>query len=265
MTETADRSDQAVSLSIEAGIATMVLSRPERANAMDAEFFRAVAEAFEEISADQSVRVVVLAGDGRHFCAGGDLRHPLFDDPDPRSRRRQIEAAYDVTSLMLDLDVPIVSALQGRIAGAATAMVLATDIRVAAASTVFSLDFVRLGLSPDMGVCYLLAPAIGTGRALEMALTGDLVDADKALAWGLVSRVVDEGRQRDVALDVAMQLVEHPRGGMGSIRRLIRSAPLMERAAGFDAEIASINRLIPSEDAQARLAAFRSRAQRGAS
>ncbi|HEY3486369.1 MAG TPA: enoyl-CoA hydratase/isomerase family protein, partial [Ilumatobacteraceae bacterium] len=237
----------AVSLSTEAGVATLLLTRPERANAMDAEFFRAVGGALEVVAADESVRVVVLAGEGRHFCAGGDLRHPLFDDPDPRSRRRQIEAAYDVTNLMLDLDVPIVSALHGRIAGAATAMVLATDIRVAAPSTVFSLDFVRLGLSPDMGVCYLLAPAVGTGRALEMALTGDLVDAEKALAWGLVSRVVEEGRQREAALDVAMQLLEHPRGGMGSIRRLIRQAPFMDRAAGFDAEITSINRLIPSD------------------
>jgi 2-(1,2-epoxy-1,2-dihydrophenyl)acetyl-CoA isomerase len=221
--------------------------------------------ALRDVAADESIRAVVLAGEGKHFCAGGDLRHPLFDEPDADARLPQIRAAYDVTEQLLDLEVPVVCAIQGRVAGAATALVLASDIRVAAPSTVFSLDFVRLGLSPDMGVCWLLTPAVGTSRALEMALTGDFVDAEAALAWGLVSKVVDEGRQREVAIETAQRLAQHPRAGMAAIRRLVRTAHTMPRAEGFAAEIDSMNSLIATADAQGRLADFRSRAGRGAS
>jgi 2-(1,2-epoxy-1,2-dihydrophenyl)acetyl-CoA isomerase len=189
----------------------------------------------------------------------------LFDEPDAAARRSQIQAAYDVTELLLDLEVPVVCAIQGRVAGAATALVLASDIRIAAPSTVFSLDFVRLGLSPDMGVCWLLTPAIGTSRALEMAMSGDLVGADTALAWGLVSKVVDEGQQRDIAIETARRLSEHPRAGLAAIRRLVRTAHTMSRTEGFAAEIDSMNSLIPTADAQGRLADFRSRAARGTS
>ena len=253
---------QPVTVSADAGVTTIALSRPSRANAMDAAFFDAMAGALDDVQEDESARVVVLVGDGRHFCAGGDLDHPLFDEHDPLERRRHIEAAYEVTARMLDLDVPIVCALQGRVAGAATALVLASDLRVAARSTVFSLDFVRLGLSPDMGVAWLLAPAIGTARAVEWAITGDLVGAETAREWGLVSRVVDDGDERRVAFELAERLTEHPRGGLAAIRRLVRTAPTLPRSAGFEAEIASMNALIPSEASQARLTAFRSRSTR---
>ncbi|MGD9995551.1 MAG: enoyl-CoA hydratase/isomerase family protein [Ilumatobacteraceae bacterium] len=265
MNELAGPGDDPISVSRDGAIATVLLDRPQRANAMDARFFESMSAALRGIATDESIRAVVLAGEGKHFCAGGDLRHPLFDEPDADARRPQIQAAYDVTEQLLDLDVPVVCAIQGRVAGAATALVLASDIRIAAPSTVFSLDFVRLGLSPDMGVCWLLTPAIGTSRALEMALSGDFVDAETAHAWGLVSKVVDEGGQREVAIETAQRLAQHPRAGMAAIRRLVRNAHTMPRAEGFAAEIRSMNSLIATADAQGRLAVFRSRATRGAS
>ncbi|HRE01431.1 MAG TPA: enoyl-CoA hydratase/isomerase family protein, partial [Ilumatobacteraceae bacterium] len=104
--------------------------------------------------------------------------------------------AYGVTERLLDLPLPIVCAVQGRCAGAALAMVLSCDLRIATESAVFSLDFVRLGLSPDMGVCWLLGSAVGIGRALDFALSGELMDAQRALDWGIVTRVVPDGGER---------------------------------------------------------------------
>ena len=99
-------------------IATITFTRPERANAMDRPFFPALSAALDDVRDARSARVVVLRGEGRHFCAGGDLDHPLFDHPDARERERQIVEAYDVTNRLLDLPLPVVAVVQGRCAGA---------------------------------------------------------------------------------------------------------------------------------------------------
>jgi 2-(1,2-epoxy-1,2-dihydrophenyl)acetyl-CoA isomerase len=261
MSETTAAVPAPVVLSVRDGVAHLRLTRAERANAMDAATLEALADAVLEVRALDGVRVLVISGDGRHFCAGGDLSHVLFDERDPARRLAHIQVAYRVTERLLDLDVPVVAAVHGRCAGAALALMLAADLRVAASSTTFSLDFVRLGLLPDMGLCFLLAPAIGTGRALELALTAQVVDAEQGLAWGLVNRVVPDGHHLDVALELADGLRRLPPGGLAAARRMVRTAPYQSRDSAFAAEAGLMNELIPSHDAQSALAAFRSRAR----
>lgn len=253
--------EPAATLAVDGEVATIALTRPDRANSMNAQFFADLGRLLDEVGGRSDIRSVVLVGEGRHFCAGGDLDHPLFDEDDDALRRAQIEDAYVVTQRMLDLPQPVVCAVQGRIAGAGLALVLSSDLRVAAESAVFSLDFVRLGLAPDMGVNWLLASTIGTGRALDFALTGDLIRAAQAHEWGIISRVVPDGEERAAAHALAVQLAGHPRAGMAAIRRLVRTAPFMDRAAAFDDEITTMTRLSASADARARLAAFRARAR----
>ena len=248
-----------VEMAVVDGIATIELARPSRANSLDPAMFTELSEALDCCATTDGVRVIVISGRGKHFCAGGDLDHPVFDADGPDERRRHLEPAYDVTTKMLDASAPIVVAVQGRCAGAGLALVLASDLRIASASATFSLDFVRLGLVPDMGVSWLLGQAVGTARALDLALTAEVIDADTAMEWGIVSRVVADGAQLGAAMDLARSIAEHPPGGLQAARRLVRSGPFAGRSAAFEQEISAMNELIPTTDAQARLQAFRDR------
>src|SRR5262249_6828156 len=158
----------------------------------------------------EGVRAVVLAGQGRNFCAGGDLTHPLFDETDGSARLAQIEDAYGITEALLDLEVPVLAAIQGRCAGAGLALALGCDLRVMATSATFGLAFGRLGLVPDMGLCWMLAPAIGGARALELALTAEVIGSAQAMEWGLVNRVVPDGAELGEARAWAEALVAFP-------------------------------------------------------
>jgi 2-(1,2-epoxy-1,2-dihydrophenyl)acetyl-CoA isomerase len=257
-------SENLVQVTVDEGVATVELNRPQRANCMDGPMFAAISSALDAVKAMPEVKSVVLCGAGRHFCAGGDLDHPLFSDDDRASRRRQIEDSYEVTSRLLDLPLPVVTAVQGRCAGAGLALVLGSDIRVASRSAVFSLDFVRLGLVPDMGVCYLLASSMGTGRALDLALTGELAPAERLFEWGVISRLVDDGDERAAAMRVARQLAKHPPAGMARIRSLVRTASYLDRREAFELEVSTMTELTASDDARAQLQAFRERARAAA-
>jgi 2-(1,2-epoxy-1,2-dihydrophenyl)acetyl-CoA isomerase len=248
-----------VSVDVEGGVAVVTMRRPDRANALGPELMAALKDALVSLRRRDGVRAVVLAGEGRNFCAGGDLTHPLFDEPDAWVRLAQIEDAYGITEALLDLDVPAVAAIQGRCAGAGLALALGCDLRVMATSATFSLDFVRLGLVPDMGLCWLLAPAIGGARALELALTADVVGSGQALEWGLVNRVVPDGAEGQEARAWAEALVAFPPGGLAATRRLVRTVGSMDRDRGFALERETMNRLIPTPDSQAQLEAFRTR------
>lgn len=253
--------DGPVRVGLDGEVAVVELARPERANCMDGPMFGALSDALDQVAETPGVRAVVLCGAGKHLCAGGDLDHPLFSDDDADSRRRQISQAYEVTNRMLDLQVPIVCAIQGRCAGAGLALVLSTDLRIAARSAVFSLDFVRLGVVPDMGLCWLLASTVGTGRALELAMTGDLMGAPQAHEWGIVTAVVDDGREREVAIERARALCAFPPGGLAAIRSLVRTAPFVDRHEAFRQEIDTMTELSATPDARNRLQAFRQRAR----
>jgi len=238
---------------------------PERANALGPALIPALRTALLDLRGRHDVRAVVLAGEGRHFCAGGDLDLPLFDEADPAARLAAIEEAYDITDALLDLDVPVVAAIHGRCAGAGLALALGSDLRVATASASFSLEFVRLGLVPDMGLCWLLPAAIGGSRALELALASDVIGAPQAAEWGLVNRVVPDGTHVDAATAWCRQLAAFPPRGLAAARRLLRNAPRLDRARAFEEERDVMNALIPTADSQDRLHAFRTRARQGRS
>jgi enoyl-CoA hydratase/carnithine racemase len=255
----------AVGVTDDDGVAVVMLQVPERANALGPALMAALLDTLGSLPRRGEVRAVVLAGEGRNFCAGGDLDHPLFDEPDPSARLAQIEAAYGITEAILDLDVPVVAAIHGRCAGAGLALALAADLRVAAASATSSLEFVRLGLVPDMGLCWLLPAAIGGSRALELALSGEVVDAGTAGEWGLVNRVVPDGTHVDAATAWCRQVAGFPAGGLAATRRLLRTAARLERPYAFQEEAGVMNSLIATADSQARLRAVRTRQTRGRS
>ncbi len=204
----------------EPGIRLLTLDREHRLNAMSGEMIKDLHTALDAVALDDSCRVVVLTGAGRAFCAGLDLHEPPTRDaapPDPgaleeeTARRRSPQAGLHVQQAIAslvpklrNLRQPVIAAVNGPASGGGMALALASDVRVAAASAKFNAAFVRIGLSGcDIGVSWLLPRLIGAGLSHELLLTGRFVESAEALRIGLVSRVVDDGKVVEAALETA--------------------------------------------------------------
>ena len=190
----------------DAGVAVVTLNRPERLNALTPEMMDELLTTFSALADDAAVRVVVLTGAGRGFCAGLDVR-----DDDPLGLDAEVEAIYaqqeKVASLALALRAlpqPVIAAVNGPAAGGGLALALASDVRLAARSAIFSVAFVRIGLSGcDVGVSHLLPRIIGLGIASELMLTGRRVEAEEAERIHLVNRTIDDELLMDAAHELA--------------------------------------------------------------
>jgi enoyl-CoA hydratase/carnithine racemase len=169
-------------------LVTLTLNAPERRNALSVAMRRALADALEEIEADRSVRVVILTGTGEHFCSGGDLAGMEVGSlAEGRERMRQ---THRLVRLMVQARVPIIAAVEGWCAGAGISLACASDHVIAGEGARFVASFGKVGLLPDLGLLHTLPLRVGQGRARELLLFGETVDASRALAIGLVDRVV---------------------------------------------------------------------------
>jgi 2-(1,2-epoxy-1,2-dihydrophenyl)acetyl-CoA isomerase len=174
---------------VAAGIATITLDRPAALNSLEATLKGELVAAFRQAARDPEVRVVILTGAGRAFCAGQDLKERLQPGPSPLDVEVR-ERFNPIVSAIRLLDKPVIAAINGVAAGAGASIAFACDLRVAAESASFVLAFGRIGLIPDSGASWLLPRLVGLGRATELMLLGDPVPAAEALRIGLVNRVV---------------------------------------------------------------------------
>ena len=229
------------------GVRVLTLDRPERLNAMSLTLIDELHDALDAIAADPEVRVVVLTGAGRGFCAGLDLVDLSPAAASTRSRdvpgRVQAGMALQqrIASLvpkLRGLRVPVIAAVNGAAAGGGLALALASDVRIAAGSARFNVAFVRIGLSGcDIGVSWLLPRWIGASRAFELMLTGRIVESDEAERIGLVSRVVDDEALMDAALDTARQICANSPTGVWMTKEVMWSQlEVGSLAAGIDLE-----------------------------
>lgn len=191
---------------VEAGIATITLDRPGSLNSLEASLKTELLAAFREAGRDPAVRVVILTGAGRAFCAGQDLTERLAPDPAPLD----VEVRERFNPLVMAirfLDKPVIAAVNGVAAGAGASLAFACDLRIAAEEASFVLAFGRIGLVPDTGMTWLLPRLVGLGRASELLLLADPLPAADAFRIGLVNRVVpgDElaAQTRRIALNLA--------------------------------------------------------------
>ena len=184
-------------VSRDGSVVTLTLNWPERRNALSVGMRHALADALEEIEADRSVRAAILTGTGEHFCAGGDLSGMAVGSiAEGRERMRQ---AHRLIRLMVHARFPIIAAVEGWCAGAGISLACAADHVIAGAEARFVASFGKVGLIPDLGLLHTLPARIGQGRAREMLLFGETVDAARALAIGLADRVVPAGQARAAA------------------------------------------------------------------
>jgi 2-(1,2-epoxy-1,2-dihydrophenyl)acetyl-CoA isomerase len=221
------------------GVLTITFNRPAMGNAIPPAAVPLLTELFRSIPNDPDVRVLLIRGEGKIFSAGGDIRNfqqTLEVAPDVRREdfRARLDRAIPLIEAFVALDLPIVAACQGGVAGAGMAYALGADIVLADESVNFLFAHQRLGLTPDGGVSYLLPRAVGERKAIELVLTAASVKAEEALRLGLVSRIVAAEVLQDEAMKLARRLAAAPQGVIRRAKRLVGAAlhrPLSEQMA----------------------------------
>lgn len=209
---------------IENGVATITLNRPDKLNAFDDQMIQETTAAFKQAGRDKEVRCVVLTGNGRAFSSGQDLAD-VMDRGGAFSIGDHLRHGYHkLIKQMIQLEKPIIGAINGIAAGAGCGIALATDIRIAADKASFMLAFSKVGLVPDSGTNWLLPRLIGQARAYEMAVTADKIPAETALAWGMINRVVPAAQLPEVAAAWAGSLAVGPTLAFGLTKRAMNHA-----------------------------------------
>jgi enoyl-CoA hydratase len=192
---------------IGSGIVVLTLALPDVRNAMTGELTAAWGEAVAGLKGDRSVRCVVVTGEGRAFCAGGDLGW-LASEPDatPDQLRDRMLPFYTTWLSLRALDVPSIAAVYGAAVGAGAALAMSCDVRYAGAAAKFTVPFAQLGMHAGMATTWLLPEIVGPAAARELLLTGRVADAAEMLRLGLCSAVYDDGELMDRTLEHARQI-----------------------------------------------------------
>ena len=238
----------------EGGVLTLTLNRPEALNSLNTELLAALAEALRGAAGDDSVRAVVVTGSGRGFCAGQDLKEELLGGA--QDIAGHLRTHYlPVIEAMRRLEKPVIAAVNGVAAGAGLSLALAADLRIASDSASFCQAFVRIGLVPDAGGTYFLPRLIGLGRALEMAMLGDSIDAQEALRIGLVNRVVDHAELGSAAAELAGRLAKGPRS-VGLIKQVLHQSFECDFEEQFANEEKAQQQALQSDDFREGVTAF---------
>ncbi|MGQ4615646.1 enoyl-CoA hydratase-related protein [Nocardia sp. R7R-8] len=244
------------------GIAVAYLDRPARLNAITFEMFDEFVELQREVTADNDIRVLILAGSGRGFCAGLDLdQAATLPDMSAAEMLRGQQSWAQSVSGFARMTTPVIAAVHGPAAGAGLSLALAADIRIASTTARFNAAFVRIGLSGgDLGTSWALPRLVGLGRATEILLTGRFVDAAEALRIGLVTDVCQPEDLIDRALEVADQIRGNSPVGMALTKQVLQTnvdAPSLDAALMIE----NRNQVLASRTADMReaLAAFRAK------
>lgn len=210
--------------SVADGVATLLLNRPEKKNAFTDDMLQRWRECLAEAQQDDAVRAIVVTGAGDAFCSGGDLGRRTAETaaPTPLQRKQRLQQhTHRVALQLLEVDKPVIAAVNGAAVGAGMDMALMCDIRVAARSARFSEGYIRVGLIPGNGGAYFLPRIVGTARALEMLWTADFVGADQALSMGLVNHVYEDASFKDEAGAFARKIAAAPPTQVRMIKRTV--------------------------------------------
>lgn len=226
-------------------ILTITMNRPDKLNAVTDVMLGEMNDAFKQAEKDRSVRVVVLTGAGRGFCAGADLAAAT----ESRGSNGKFDFGHHLRTTFNPLinsirtmPKPVIAAINGVAAGAGMSMALACDITIAAESATFLQAFVKIGLIPDSGSTWLLTRLIGTARAMDLMLTGRKITAQEALEWGLINQVAEDAQLAAVVRALAQEFAVAPTAAIGHIKRAVEYANnhSLEEALDYEADIQDV-------------------------
>jgi enoyl-CoA hydratase/carnithine racemase len=241
------------------GVATLTLNRPDTLNSLTFQVYRELTDTFRALADRRDVRVVVLTGTGRAFCTGGDVKEIIGDllHRDTKGLLEFTRLTCDLIRAMRALPQPIVASLNGTVAGAGAAIALAADLRVAADTARIAFLFVRVGLAgADMGAAHLLPRVVGLGRATELLMTGDFIDASEALRIGLYNRVVAPEHLAGETSALVDRLRRGPAAGLAATKQSLNEELHLDLESALDREARVQAELMRGPDFREGFAAF---------
>jgi len=246
---------RAVEISRDGPIGILRMNQPESLNAFSQAIKDGLGQGIFEFLADPGVRVIVLTGTGRAFCAGGDLR--TMDGLTSVATRARMRATHHWLKPLLDAEKPVVTAVNGLAVGAGLSLALTGDVVCASSKAKFKVGFLAIGAAPDLGLAYTLPRAVGMARAKDLILTNREVEALEALNIGLIARIFDDDVLIERSLEVARAIAEGPPVAVGLAKRLLRQGVDASLEGFLDAEAFAQSVAFTSEDFREGLAAFR--------
>ena len=236
---------------VEDGVATVTFTRPQTLNSLTFEVYAELERVAWACQSDASVRVLVLTGAGKGFCSGGDV-HEIIGELGRRDVKGMLEFTRMTGAVVRNLrllEKPVVAAINGIAAGAGAVLALAADFRVLADTARFAFLFTRVGLAgADMGAAFLLPRVVGFGRATELLMLGDTIDAATAERFGLATRVVEAGRLADETRVLARRLADGPGQALGMTKRMLNNEWGMDLVSAIEAEAQAQALLLMAED-----------------
>ncbi len=234
-----------------AGVASITLNRPDRGNGVVPELAADLIDALNALEADFSVRVLVITGAGKQFCAGADLvefKRYLEEEHASSQEPYNARVLWPVTQKIVSSRLPVIAAINGGATAGGLDFALACDIRLASTKAKFGETYIKLGLNPGNGGTYFLPRLVGSGIAAELALTGDLVDAERALAIGLVNRVVEPDDLVPQAVALAERIARYPRLAIEATKQQLRESWHMNLHGAMNASFWGVATLTYSDD-----------------
>ena len=243
---------------LEEGVLTITLNRPEVLNAFNRKMTDEIQDALKKAERDPAVRCIVFTGAGRAFSSGEDLKARMAEgDGGGGGFGVTLRERYNPIILKIrNIEKPVLASVNGVAAGAGCSLALACDMRIASDKARFIEVFVRVGLVPDSGSCFFLPRLVGLGKALEMAFLGDEVSAEEAARIGLVNRVVPAEELEEATHELALRLAKGPTRAIGLAKRAINRALSMDLEQVLEYEMYAQEIAGASEDHREGIAAF---------
>ena len=245
-------------VSIEDAIGTVVLNRPDKLNAFAGTMRQELAQCIRELAGDDTVRVLVVTGAGRAFCAGADIGYmrQLLESGDVESFKALVEAGREVVTAIRSVEKPVIASLNGPAAGGGANLALAADLRIASERASIGQTFNRIGLHPDWGGTFFLPRLVGQSKALELIMTGDMVPADEALRIGLVNAVVPHDELEARTRELAENLSRKPPRAIALAKRAVYESEERSLSRMLDTELENQLSCFQTADAREGLLAF---------
>lgn len=248
-----------INLEITEACARILLNKPEKLNSLDDATMTELSQALDIVERSAQVRVLVITGSGRAFCAGQDLNDPAMQEIDGQlpDIGDIVERHFKPMVLRLqNLRVPTIAAVNGLAAGGGASLALACDLVVAAKSAYFLQAFSRIGLTPDTGSTWFLAHKIGTARAIGLTFLAEKLPAEKALEWGLIWQVLEDNEFADGVKQLAARIATLPTKALVRTRELIAGALTHTLEQQLSMEATMIREMGKSADYQEGVQAF---------
>lgn len=215
---------QLVNVFLNEGVFEIELNRPNQLNALNLELITQLANAVREAKQNQAVRSVLLYGNGRGFCAGGDLKDFGIDPSNPIEVKEFLQKGHEAIIDLYHMEKPVIAAVHGPAVGAGCNLAFACDLIVAEESAVFSEIFAKVGAIPDLGGLYFLPQKIGMHKAAELIFTGKKMNAKHAFDYGLINEVVANGQGIEKGRELARELANGPTKALGIAKRIMHQA-----------------------------------------